>query len=651
MKLISRSLLILVMLSPLLAGCGKTVIPSALPTAIGTLEEVVPIAMTPTKCILATATPAWIPVETTLKATLTIENLVIQVDTDSVTLTLVRPANPEFDAFLETSWREIMLRSPELVLEVGLEEIYGVQEARLDDISDEYRRETYQVIARVLDELHSYERASLSPSQQLSYNVYAWYLEDHLTGREFMYYDYPATYFPSTAVHEQIILFFTDIHPLTNMQDVRDYLTRLGLVQTKIDQLIDGIERRTAAGIIPPRFASQWALYGSLGSLPYTNPRQTPFYTNLADKLSDLPGLNQPERESLLAEAEAIIRASVLPAYQELAQVVAHLSAIGSEQDGLWQFPGGDAYYEYLLHHHTTTRLSAAEIHQLGLQELEKIHSQMRVAFDALGYPQDESLVQLFNRAARDGGHVSGNQVLETYEELISQAEARLDQAFDLRPRARVIVVADQYGGFYIPGSIDGSRSGAFYAQVGGAGEDYYSMPTLAYHEAIPGHHLQIALAQELDLPSFRNGVIFTAYAEGWALYAEQLAWELGWYQGDPYGDLGRLQAQAFRAARLVVDTGLHADGWTFDQAQLFFTENTGYEVGDSVNPQHQIARYIVMPGQATAYYVGFLKILELRQRIQSALGDQFDLKAFHRLILADGSLPLEILDQLVGAP
>jgi uncharacterized protein (DUF885 family) len=249
---------------------------------------------------------------------------------------------------------------------------------------------------------------------------------------------------------------------------------------------------------------------------------------------------------------------------------------------------------------------------------------------------------------AQDGGHVSGNRVLETYETLIEQADQNLDAVFDIRPRAEVIVIGASVGGFYIPGSFDGSRPGAFYAGVSDAGEALYGMPTLAYHEAIPGHHFQIAIAQESDLPSFRNGITFSAYTEGWALYAERLAWELGWYEDDPYGDLGRLQAEAFRAARLVIDTGIHAKGWTFDQAVAYMIDNVGYEPGDIVNPQHEVGRYIVWPGQSTAYKVGMFKILELRQGAMDQLGDRFDLKEFHSVVLGSGSMPLEILERVV---
>jgi uncharacterized protein (DUF885 family) len=552
--------------------------------------------------------------------------------------------------FFEASFRALTLRSPETVLTYGLTDIYGVTEVRLNDISDAYQRETYRLMADILEVLESYDRAALTPEEQISYDIYRWYLEDQLAGQAFMYHDYPATFFPITAVHEDLILFFTDLHPVASLDDAQDYVTRLRQVGTKIDQLIAGLEIRKEAGIEPPAFAIQWATYGSLGEFVKTSARTNTLYTSFEEKVTPPSSGTPEEKQAVLDEAEQAIDTVVLPAYRKLHQYLLSLPTYSQQDSGVWRLPQGDAYYIYLLRHHTTTGLSAEEMHQLGVDELARIHNEMAVIFERLGYPKNETLVQSFDRVARDGGHVSGNQVLTTYQDLISEADRNLDAAFDIRPQADVIVIADQYGGFYVSGSIDGSRPGAFYAGVGGAGEDYYAMPTLAYHEAIPGHHFQIALAQEMrSLPSFRQGLIFTAYTEGWALYAEQLATELDWYADDSYGMLGMLQAQAFRATRLVVDTGLHARGWTFDQAQAFFTENTGFEMDDSVNPQQQIARYLVWPGQATAYYVGYLKFMELRQRAMDQLGDQFDLIEFHRVVLSNGSMPLDILESVVN--
>lgn len=549
----------------------------------------------------------------------------------------------DLDHFLEASYRELMLRDPELVLEVGLTEVYGVKDVELTNISDAYIRETQQMHVAILEMLREYDRDELTPEQQVSYDVYEWYLDDLVRGQDFLYYDYPVTHF-LTGVQNQLIYFFTDIHPVASRQDAEEYITRLSLVDTKFEQLIEGLRLREEAGVVPPRFVIEWALY-DIRRMAQTSAVHTPFYMAFGEKVNTLEDTSDAEKRALLKAAEAAIDDSVLPAFRSLEDYLEHLESVAPTDDGVWQFPGGDAYYTYLLRHHTTTDMTANEVHQLGLRELERIHAEMRAIFDGLGYPEDESLSELFHRAARDRGFVSGNQVVETYEALIGQADRNLDAAFDIRPDAEVIVIGGPTGGYYVAGSLDGSRPGAFYADVSGGSEALYGMPTLAYHEAIPGHHFQISIAQEADLPFFRTSVLFTAYAEGWALYAERLAWELGWYEDDPYGNLGRLQAEAFRAARLVVDTGIHAKGWTFDQALEFMIENVGYDAGFM---EFEISRYIAWPGQATAYKIGMLKILELRRKAMDRLGDQFDLKGFHNVVLSNGSMPLDVLERVV---
>jgi uncharacterized protein (DUF885 family) len=550
------------------------------------------------------------------------------------------------DEFFEVSWKELVLRYPEAVVEDGLTEAYGIEEVLLNDISDAYVRETYAMYGTILEMLLEYDRDSLTVEQQVSYDVYEWYLEDRMREQEFMYYDYPATFF-ITAVHEGTTQFFTDLHPIADKQDAMDYVARLWLVKPKFEQLVEGLGLREEAGVVPPRIATQWGFYG-VNNMAQTIPTMTPYYRTLESKLNALPDITAAEKEALLRSAQDAIEQSVLPAFQDLADAMQHLQSVAPDHDGVWQFPKGEAYYDYLLRHFTTTDLTADEIHELGLRELERIHAEMRTIFDELGYPQDESLPELFDRVALQGGSVSGEEVLTTYESIIEEAYANLGEAFDKLPQGQVVVIGDDYGGFYIRGSADGSRPGAFYANVSGGGEEYYGMPTLAYHEAIPGHHLQLTLAMEMDLPSLRRGVSFTGYVEGWALYAERLAWELGWYDDDPYGNLGRLQGEAFRAARLVVDTGLHAKRWTFEQALEFFVENVGYERGDIVDPEGQIARYVVWPGQSPAYLIGMIKILDLRQRAMDQLGDRFDLKQFHNVVLGNGAVPLEILERIV---
>ena len=288
--------------------------------------------------------------------------------------------------------------------------------------------------------------------------------------------------------------------------------------------------------------------------------------------------------------------------------------------------------------------MTAAEIHQLGLDELDRIHAEMRIIFDSLGYPQNESLAELYARVATDGGIIPAANVKSTYENIIAAAELELDQAFDIFPSANVIVAEDAFGGFYIAPSFDGTRPGAFYAGTQN-NEAWFAMPSLAYHEAIPGHHTQIAIGMEQGGPALRRAIRYTAFVEGWALYAERLAYELGWYDGDPYGNLGRLQYEALRAARLVIDTGIHSMGWTFEQSVQFNQDNLGASRGSS---ESAAGRYSVVPAQATAYMIGMLDILRLRQEAMDALGAEFDLIEFHRVVLTSGGIPLALLDDVI---
>lgn len=548
----------------------------------------------------------------------------------------------DFDAFLEASYTQLLLRDPELVTELGLAEKLGVGNDRLTDISDDYVRETQQLEVAILDLLNQYDHVVLTPDQQLSAEIYGWYLNDRIEGHRFMYDDYPVTHF-ITGAQNQLVHFFTDIHPVANLQDARDYVTRLSQVDEKFAQLVDGLRLREEKGVILPKFIVQWVLY-DLRNMARSSPRATPFYTAFEEKVDALEGVSDTDKEALLKDAEEEIKDAVIPAFQSLADYSEHLETVATDDAGVWKFSDGEEYYAYALRHHTTTDLTADEIHELGLQEVARIQAEMRRLFDELGYPEDEGLPELFGRVAQDSGSLHGGQIVAGYEAIIDEVDRRMGVAFDLRPSAPVEVVGGPTGGYYVSPAMDGSRPGYFYASDVGS-QPTFSMPTLAYHEAIPGHHFQLALAQELELPLFRKNTIFTAYAEGWALYAERLAWEMDMYADDPYGNLGRLQAEAFRAVRLVVDTGIHAKGWTYEQAVAYMIENTGLPRGQV---EFEVSRYITWPGQATAYKIGMIRILELRQEAEERLGDQFDLKAFHNVMLGNGSVPLETLDRLV---
>jgi uncharacterized protein (DUF885 family) len=619
-----RLLTLVIIISTLVGACGKSNTPTLEPFPTLTTPQLTAPVTVATVTRIATV----VPVAT-----------VAQASPDELSTGL---EGLEFDTFVEESYRRLLSRDPETVLELGLSQVYGTPTDQLTDVSDAYIRQTQTLESDILSYLQQYDRSTLSVEQQLTYDIYAWYLDDKVKGHEFMYDDYLIN--PTVlSAHLDLLQFFTDLRPLTNLQEAQDYITCLGQVKTKFDQLIDGLKRREQNQVMLPGFLVGWMI-GDLNSIATSSALFTPYYTAFETKINALTNISEAEKASLLKAAEDTINTSVIPAYQAMVRYFEHVQQVTTNDAGVWKFPNGDAYYSYVLSHYTSTDLTADQIHELGLQQLERIHSEMRIIFDELGYPQDESLPELFRRVANDSGFYNGDDIVQGYEDIITNVDQNISTAFDLRPSIGVIVVGGPTGGYYMPPAVDGSRPGMFYAQDTGV-QPKYSMPTLAYHEAIPGHHFQIAIAQQLDLPSFRKASDFTAYVEGWALYAERLVSELGLYDQDKYGDLGRLQAEAFRAARLVVDTGLHAKRWTFDQAVDFMVENTGM-TQDAM--QGEVSRYISLPGQATAYYIGYTKILEARQRVMNELGDQFDLKEFHNILLGSGAMPLDILDQVI---
>lgn len=633
-KVMRRQLLVILIISVLLAGCQPAPQPAptatAPPTAVIVMATPTPVPLPPV-AVPPTAAP--------VAAAATPPPATAQAALSPLAAGLERL---DADAFFDESYKRLLLRSPEYVTTLGLTRLFGIGNDRLTDVSAGYQRETQGLERAILELLRRYDRAKLTPAQRLTADVYDWYLDDRVRGQAFAYDDYPLN--PTVfSVHNDLMQFFTDIHPVRTAQEARDYVTRLAQVKTKYEQVIEGLKQREQAGVVLPRFLIPVVL-SDLRPIAQASPTSTPFYTVFAGKVNALAGLGDAEKQALLADAEKQIAASVIPAYKLLVEYLERQQTVATNDAGIWKLADGAAYYAYLLRHHTTTNLTADQIHELGKSELQRIHAEMRQTFGTLGYDTTQGLPALYNRLAQDGGLVSGAQIVATYEQLIRGAEERLSVVFDQKPRARVIVIGGPTGGYYMPPAVDGSRPGAFYAQATGI-VPKYTMASLAYHEAVPGHHFQLAIAQELNLPILRRDMGFTGHVEGWALYAERLAKEMGLYTNDPYGDLGRLQMEAFRAARLVVDTGLHAKRWSFDQAVDYMVENTGRQ---RAAMQAEVARYVSIPGQATAYYVGFLKVLELRQRAKDALGARFDLKEFHNVLLVNGTVPLEVLEQLV---
>mgnify|MGYP000709865724 CR=1 FL=1 len=545
-------------------------------------------------------------------------------------------------SFFDESFAALLQRTPEAVIWQALSSIVTLESAGLDDISDDYLLNTVAMHQAVLDVLRTFDRDALSSSDQINYDVYEWYLKDKVNEGDFLYYEFVATY-SIFGTQRDTQLLFTDIHPIESREDAEDYISRLNAVKTKLTQLSEHLVGQQALGVVEPKISMEVAL-ADVQSIANGYVKSNPYYKNLLTKLLELDSVSEEERSDLLEDARTAVADSIIPGYSILADTLANLLPHAPAQIGVAQYPRGDEYYVQQLRHHTTTELTASQIHQLGLSELARVHAEMRVVFDELGYPQDETLFQLYERVGNDGGTILAADAYDTFKSIIDIAETRLSEAFDIFPKADVQVVADDYGGFYIAPSFDGTRPGSFYAGTR-SDQSSYEMRTLTYHEAVPGHHLQNGIALDQDVPNFRKLIRFTAYGEGWALYAERLAFELGWYDGDPYGNLGRLKFEALRAARLVMDTGIHSMGWTFDQATQFNEENVGASERSS---QGAAGRYSVSPGQATAYMVGMLQILEARQRAIDELGDDFELAEFHGILLTGGPMPMSILNTVV---
>lgn len=551
--------------------------------------------------------------------------------------------NLGFDEFVEVSYRQYLLRFPQALTHYGFAQMLGVRDDRLNDYSAPYLAETQAIEVLIRDLLQAYDRSALTPAQQTTYDVCTWYWNDVVRGSEVVDLDYLVTHYYITSLDWSLYDLMTVVHPLTSLRGAEDYVTRLSQVARQFDQLIMQLHARAENGVVAPRIILAQAV-NSLYGLAYSGLHSHPLYTTLSRSLSAASWITPSQQQTLLEEAREIMEDDVLPAFRRLYDTLVSLREVAPDAIGYAAQPGGDAYYAYALQHENQTTLSPAEIHEIGLKQVARLQEEIFDAARDLGYPEGLSIRTIYGRVARGGGYLYGNQIAATYESLLEEAKQNLSSVFDALPRGDVIVVAYPVGGYYRPSN--GARPAEFAAAVTGT-QAYYSMPTLTYHETLPGHHLQIGLTAEMDLPLIRRVEAFLGYTEGWALYAERLAWELGWYEDDPYGNMGRLSDEMMRAVRLVVDTGIHAMGWTYDQAVDYFAENTGRPTAFA---QYQIERYIVWPGQSTSYMLGFLRMLDLRERAQEALGDTFDLTAFHSLVLANGSVPLDVLEDIVDA-
>jgi uncharacterized protein (DUF885 family) len=439
--------------------------------------------------------------------------------------------------------------------------------------------------------------------------------------------------------------------------DAEDYVSRLRAVGVKFDQVLEGLRKREELEIYPPQFVVTKVLE-EMRNFVATPVEEGILMKSLLDKMKEA-GLPEGEQKRVALDARAAIEETVYPAYGRL---IAYFEALDDKVEGnygAWSLPDGDEYYRQMLKIFTTTDYDPRYIHQLGLAEVDRIQAEILQILADQGWDVSGGFTAAINEMAEsprfyysDSGE-GRDQILADYQAIMDEISAGLEPWFDVVPESGVEVrrvpefkEKTAPGGYYEIPAMDGSRPGVFYANLYDIkATPTYGMRTLAYHEAIPGHHFQLAIQQQQDdLPFFRRLIPFSAYSEGWGLYAERLAWEMGFLE-NPYDNVGRLQAELFRSVRLVVDTGIHEARWTREQAIDYMLANTGMAESDVVA---EIERYFVMPGQATAYKVGMIKILELRDYAKSELGDRFDIREFHNVVLTNGSVPLDILEQLV---
>jgi len=514
-----------------------------------------------------------------------------------------------------------------------------------------------RMVKENLATLRRYDRAGLDREGQLSYDVLENFLSTQAAGDAFRGYDFPVN--QMQGIQSALPSFMTDAHPIANRHDARNYIARLHQFPRKFAQVIEGLDHYEAKGIVPPQFTVEKVIT-QMQDFRGVPAQQNALYVDFKDKLDKLApaAIDAATRGELLSGAEDAIEHSVYPAYQRMIEHFVALLPKAQGNYGAWHLPNGDAYYAWCIRQHTTTALSAEQIHQIGLDEVARIGAQMDEILRAQGLSEGsigDRVRQLSADPAQlypdsEGGRIA---IIADYQAILDEVNQGLDSAFDKRPKLGVEVrpvpkfsEATAPGAYYSGGSFDGIRPGVFYANLRKIAETpKFSMRTLAYHEGIPGHHFQITLAQEMQgVPFFRRVLPFTAYAEGWALYAERLAWEMG-FEKAPLDNLGRLVDEMMRAVRLVVDTGIHAKHWTREEAIAYMLANTG--MGET-EVTAEIERYFVAPGQALAYKIGMFKILELRERARSELGDQFDLKEFHDQVLGHGSLPLDLLERVI---
>ena len=565
------------------------------------------------------------------------------------------------NAFYERIFEQAIARSPESQTYLGRK----TNMDKWDNLSEKFDLETLEIDKQNLVDLLQFDVDKLDQPTRVSYQLLKQNLEEEVADFKWRLYNYPVNQMFGT--HSGVPSLLINQHRVSEVGDLENYIARLNNIPTYFNQLIEGLKARAKAGIVPPKFVFPHVIRDSknvISGAPFDDGEPGTLLTDFSGKLETLAaeessGLTEEKQAELLTAATAALTSSVKPAYEKLISYLTELEKTANTDDGIWKWKDGDTYYNVALQRTTTTDLTSDEIHQIGLDEVKRIHDEMRKIKEAVGFEGDLAAFMTFMKEDKQfyyGNSDAGKaRYLSEATALIETMKTHLDEMFITKPKADINVKAveafrEQSAGkaFYQRPSEDGTRPGLYYANLFDMeAMPSYQMEALAYHEGIPGHHMQLAIQQELkNVPKFRKFGGYTAYTEGWGLYSEMLPKEFGFYS-DPYSDFGRLAMELWRACRLVVDTGIHAKKWTRQQGIDYYTNNTPNAVSDGVK---MVERHIVMPSQATAYKIGMMKIVELRENAKKALGDKFDIRAFHDEVLKYGALPLNVLEDKVNA-
>ena len=556
-----------------------------------------------------------------------------------------------------------LVRNPELFTMIGIADgtIVDRHSGRLAAVGIEKRDDDYAFAEQAMADVKKFDRTKLDPQEQITYDVLLDFYGSQAAFRPFDWLSseglYPIS--PMFGTQVQLASFLQTSHVVKNEKTARNYVARLKAMGGKLDALTAEMQRQSAAGVVLPSALLERSLV-VIDDTIQPSPEDSPLVTSFVERMAKAEELDDTLRTSLHDEAIEAVRTSVYPAYERMrAALIAERPNAEGVADGVSRLPDGAAFYQAMLRQFTTSDYTPEQVHELGLAEVARIDAEMDALLKSQGLEtgtvaERMAALRTDPRFLFENTEAGREQLLARYREILDDISQQMPEYFKTIPPGQLAVeripASAEKGSamaYYNPAALDGSRQGTFYANLRDTAElPTWGMKTLAVHEGIPGHHFQIAMARELkDLPLLRQQPIYTAYSEGWALYAERLAAEIGLYENDPFGDLGRLQAEMFRAVRLVVDTGLHAKGWTREQAIEYMVGTAGMGEDEVVS---EVERYMALPGQATAYKVGQLKILELRDRARKALGPKFNLKDFHTVVLESGAVPLTVLEQLV---